>query len=142
MHILITGGTGFIGSKITNRLLMNGHKISAIIRPTSSTFNININHVNKLNLSFFYPDKLSSIFVAALPIDWVIHAATDYGYDRQKLENVHLSNVELPKNLLELCSKNKVNGFINLDTFFNSDKYQYRCKSEENYCGKSYKSKY
>ena len=34
-HVFITGGTGYIGSRLIPRLLAGGHKVSALVRPES-----------------------------------------------------------------------------------------------------------
>jgi uncharacterized protein YbjT (DUF2867 family) len=34
-HVFITGGTGYIGSRLIPRLLNRGHKVSALVRPDS-----------------------------------------------------------------------------------------------------------
>ena len=34
-HVFITGGTGYIGSRLIPRLLARGHKVSALVRPES-----------------------------------------------------------------------------------------------------------
>lgn len=36
MKVLLTGGTGFIGSRVARRLLDRGHDVHAIVRPTSA----------------------------------------------------------------------------------------------------------
>jgi uncharacterized protein YbjT (DUF2867 family) len=36
-HVFITGGTGYIGSRLIPRLLDQGHKVSALVRPQSQS---------------------------------------------------------------------------------------------------------
>jgi uncharacterized protein YbjT (DUF2867 family) len=36
-HVFITGGTGYIGSRLIPRLLNRGHKVSALVRPESQS---------------------------------------------------------------------------------------------------------
>ena len=48
MKILITGATGFIGRRLTNRLLDEGHEIYAIVRPQSIEKAKSIFHEKKI----------------------------------------------------------------------------------------------
>src|SRR5215475_2392565 len=36
-HVFITGGTGYIGSRLIPRLLARGHRVSALVRPHSQS---------------------------------------------------------------------------------------------------------
>jgi uncharacterized protein YbjT (DUF2867 family) len=36
-HVFITGGTGYLGSRLIPRLLNRGHQVSALVRPESQS---------------------------------------------------------------------------------------------------------
>jgi nucleoside-diphosphate-sugar epimerase len=71
---LITGGTGFIGSNIVNRLLLRGHKI--IVFDNNQRGKKNRLIKNK-NLSFVFGDirNFNDILKASKKVDGIIHCA-------------------------------------------------------------------
>jgi CDP-paratose synthetase len=111
-HVLITGGTGYLGSHIIKELLSQGHVVSVLIRTDSSLsrlelFNEKLNFVNVDNVeAFFQKDK----------IDGIIHVATNYGRKGEKVAEIISSNLSFPVKLFELAIQNKVGFFINTDT--------------------------
>lgn len=48
-HILLTGGTGFIGSRLVPALLSCGHQLTVLTRQTGFRGNGSLRHVNRLN---------------------------------------------------------------------------------------------
>lgn len=69
MKALITGGTGFIGSHLTEFLIDKGFEVTALVRDRN-----NLKWLNGLDINFLNGDLLS---IPALPndIDYVFHAA-------------------------------------------------------------------
>src|SRR5260370_36345430 len=37
MKVFVTGGNGFIGSRVVQRLVASGHRVACLLRPTSNT---------------------------------------------------------------------------------------------------------
>ncbi len=112
--ILITGGTGYLGSNILKKLVAQGYRIILLKRSYSKTFRIS----DVLNSIVTYDiDKLAieKIF-SEHKIDIILHCATDYG--RKNIEPLQIidANLTLPLRLLELGKRNKVSCFINTDT--------------------------
>lgn len=118
MKILITGGTGFIGSHVTHALLQAGHSLYLLVRPESNTWRIDdvkdkfkLLPYSKLNdLEDIFPDD----------IDGVVHLATLYKKtdDALAVPEMIETNITLPSMLLELASRNKCQFFINTGTCF------------------------
>jgi CDP-paratose synthetase len=111
-HVLITGGTGYLGSHIIKELLSQGYAVSALIRTDSSLSKLEL-FKEKLNFvkvegieAFFQKDK----------IDGIIHVATNYGRKGEKVSDIISSNLSFPIKLFELAIQNKVGFFINTDT--------------------------
>lgn len=117
--ILITGATGFLGSKITKELLLDGKKVVILIRPQSSLKKLEeiINHPN-LKKILVQENNLAECF-ANNSINAIIHTATSYGRNDESWSEVAEANLILPLQLLSMGEKSGVKCFINADTFFN-----------------------
>ncbi len=75
MRIAITGGAGFIGSHLSDRLLADGHEIVVIDNLITGTTR-NIDHL-KGNPKFeFIHHNVSNPIHVPGPIDWVLHFAS------------------------------------------------------------------
>ena len=75
MKILITGGAGFLGSHLCDRLLKDGHKVIALDNLiTGSSENIEHNRTND-HFEFIYHDVSKYIYTSQ-KLDWVIHFAS------------------------------------------------------------------
>ena len=109
MNILITGGCGYVGSKLIKYLLNKNHKI---INIDTQWFGKNLkNHKNLKNIKLDIRDLKTNLFKG---IDCVIHLANIANDPAVEL-NPNLSwevNVLSAKKLIEMAIKNKVKKFI------------------------------
>lgn len=130
MKVLITGGSGFLGSYIVNYFSSNGIEVIALIRNKTNLYRYN--NVFNSNITFINVEKtsLDQIFVEH-EFNAVIHLATEYGRSG-KISDVLTSNLIFPLNLLELAIKHKVKTFINTDSYFNKSE-QFFYSSLPNY---------
>lgn len=108
MSVLVTGGTGFIGSHLVDELLGQGYNIRVLRRDTSS-----ITGLENKKLSFVIGDlnDKESLTRACRQIDVVFHVAAlprDWGPKRTFFE----VNIEGTRNLLDACLTNKVPRFV------------------------------
>ena len=114
--IVITGGTGFIGSNLVYKFLELGDQVNLIVREKSNFWRIDPIK-NKVNLYFSDLrdiEKLEKIFKKVKP-DIVIHLAS-YGTTpkTQKDEDEMIqTNILGTINLIKTSSKNNVSAFIN-----------------------------
>lgn len=111
-HLLITGGTGYLGSNLIQSLLSKQYKISVLVRATSSLTRIESCR-SQINMVFM--DDLDKFFKGNT-IDGIIHTAASYGRKGESLEDVLHSNLVFPTKLLTIAIENRVAVFINTDT--------------------------
>jgi len=130
LSILVTGGAGFIGSNLCEKLLAMGHKLFVIdnfndyYNPTIKRDNINEIYsfierlnINKENFLVFEGDIRDRSFIHEVfqnEFDIVIHLAAMAGV-RVSIQNPELYyevNVNGTLNLLEQCRENNINKFV------------------------------
>ena len=122
-YILLTGGTGFIGSHLAERLLKEENNLIILKRSFSDTWRIDhlINEYSneKLILINIDEENLTDIF-ENYNIEGIFHLAAAYikNPSHKDVINTVQSNIEFPTELLNLAVDNNVNYFINTGTFF------------------------
>lgn len=113
MKILITGATGFIGRRLANRLLDQGHEIYAIVRPQSLQ-KAQMLFQDQKNIHFVIGDVSNNDViehvsgVSSLPddIESVVHLAAIYDLE-VNLSDAYASNVVGTQNIIYLCQRLK-----------------------------------
>jgi nucleoside-diphosphate-sugar epimerase len=93
---LVTGGTGFIGSHLTQYLLQKDDSVRCLIRKSSNT-----NWLNGLSVEFVYGDLFNkqALNDAVSGVDYVFHAA---GLTKAKTKQEYFqANVTGTKNILD-----------------------------------------
>ncbi len=113
-NIVITGATGYLGSRLVKRLLENGYKIHVVKRPSSI-----INEISSLSDNIFFydsnPESLDTLFKKN-DIDLVIHTATLYGRKGETISQIKEANLDFPFSILERAIDAEVPYFINTGT--------------------------
>jgi nucleoside-diphosphate-sugar epimerase len=118
MKLLVTGTTGFIGNHLTEKLLKDGHTITALVRPTSSTESLS---TKKIPHYIFDTDIVAlTAFMQQEQFDGVIHLASLFlaQHKPEDIKNLVESNVFLGTALLEASTKSNNPWFINTGTFW------------------------
>lgn len=114
--ILVTGGTGFLGSHLLPSLVEEGHDVILLKRSFSNTWRIKdilseikTYDIDKIdNERIFYENE----------IEGIIHLATDYGRKNDKdVSQMCKANIELPTDLLALGTKYGIDFFVNTHTY-------------------------
>lgn len=98
MKVIVTGGTGFIGSHLVNRLLEAGHSVSVPVRKESNTEWLSHQGVKKVTIDLTDIEKVKKLLE---DIDIVFHLASIRGsgwaYDDTLIWD---TNVRITDNLL------------------------------------------
>lgn len=118
MRVLLTGATGFIGSQLAKRLVLEGHAVSIIVRPTSQ-LDILQPILPRVNVHVYdgsYASLLRAM-EASQPVA-VLHLASLF-LAQHKAEDVARlmeANLNFPTQLLEAMSHCGVRELINTGT--------------------------
>jgi len=121
MKIIVTGGTGFIGSHLIAKLVSHNHHIILLKRSTSKLDRI-ATFLNRLKI--YNIDNLrvlDDIFKDNSNIGLIIHLATKYiknHSSHSEIKEMNNCNINFPTLLLNLASSHNVPYFINTGTCF------------------------
>jgi dihydroflavonol-4-reductase len=97
MKVLVTGGTGFIGSHMVELLLRKGHEVVCLVRDESS-----LKHLHGMAVPTVRLDGVKESLTGTAAVDVVIHmAGATRGLD---YESYRTANVILTELLLQLCA--------------------------------------
>lgn len=122
MRALLTGATGFVGSHLLEALISNGHSVVALKRPTSNVPDrLALKQVEWVDVDDDLTEKLTTLG----EFDVVVHLATSYARQGASFLEAEKANVEFPLKLLEFSISGGCNFFVNTDTFFSREEYQY-----------------
>ena len=116
MHILVTGGAGFIGSHLCERLISIGHSVTAIDDLSTGRAK-NLESLNSVkNFSFIEGSILDANILGTLvdQADYVFHLAAAVGVFnivKNPLASL-LTNIRGTENVLEAASIRKIPVFL------------------------------
>lgn len=119
MHIFVTGANGYIGSKFVIDCISRGYKISAVKRTNSNLERLG-DIRKKINWCGTEINAIKDLFKKENKVDAIVHTATSYGRNSCAVSEVIESNILFPLTLLEIAIENRVELFLNLDTFFSA----------------------
>lgn len=112
MRILVTGGNGYLGSRVVKELVKKGHTVVALIlEGTSSEMFENLE-----NVEVYSTNKEDIKKACKTNIDCVLHLATLYGRKGEFSKNILEANFMFPLEVLQNCIENNIRYFFNMDT--------------------------
>lgn len=122
--ILVTGATGFIGRRLTRRLLKEGYEVAVVCRKTSDFSRLEDVKERLIKVDSAQEEELEAVF-RAHDITHIIHLATAYGRDSRDFQIVYETNLTLPLKLIRYAMAESETGvktvFINTDSFFTKE---------------------
>jgi nucleoside-diphosphate-sugar epimerase len=104
--VLVTGASGFLGSRTVAILSEQGFSVHALVRKTSRTDHLRLPKVTIFHGDVGEAETLKSAFEGA---DYVIHTAADTGGSE---EGGKLSTIQGTRNILALCEQYKVKKLV------------------------------
>ena len=111
--ILLTGATGFLGSRLLETLLTKGYKVIILKRSTSNSWRIS--HLLSQVVSYDIDMQPLELAFEQQRIDVVIHTACHYGRNGSEINKIVEGNLMFGLRILDACLK------FNTETFFNTD---------------------
>lgn len=106
MKFLLTGGTGFLGSRVCGLLLKKGHTVANIGRRNIETPGV---------INYIYGTKSIFSIVNDFNPDYVVHMAAAYSSD--SIENLIEINISLPLQLIE-CIRPESTKFLTVGSYW------------------------
>lgn len=112
--IVLTGGTGFLGSQLLRALVESGETVTLLKRSFSDTTRIGdlLGRIDSIDID---RSPVEPAFEGG-EVTAVIHCATDYGRRNRDPYQIIDANIVLPLRLLHLASCSGTGRFINTDT--------------------------
>src|SRR5260370_41553733 len=112
---LVTGGTGFVGSNLVRRLLLDGHEVGLLVRDGHDPWRLAevSGRVRWISADIEARDLVAAA-VAEFRPQWVFHLAAHGAYSWQRdPQSILRTNVLGTANLLDACLKSGFEAFVN-----------------------------
>lgn len=114
-RVVVTGGSGFVGSNLVRRLLRDGHIVHLLLRPNFNPWRIRgiLDHIRIHELDISDPAAVDEI-VRQIQPEWVFHMAVFGAYSSQSdLSQMIQTNIIGTMNLVNSCVKVGFESFVN-----------------------------
>lgn len=112
MKVLLTGATGFLGRRLSPRIVEEGHTLAALVRTTSNREGL------PPDTEFREADlfEIESLEEALKDVEVVVHLAAYFDFYPSDVDLLYKVNVEGTKNLMNACVGTMVNRFVYCST--------------------------
>lgn len=115
-RVLVTGAAGFVGANLVHRLVSEGHKISAFVRPGSDTWRLKsiASEIDFREVDLSNADVVLDTVRDVKP-EWIFHLAVHGAYSWQDdREKIVATNILGTQHLLESCRQIGFDAFVNV----------------------------
>lgn len=114
MNVLILGGNGYLGSKVTRKLIEKGHQVVCTKRITSDLSRLD----DLSNVIRWIPATIESVEAAMqyAQFDYVLNMACNYGRSNMMYDNVIEANIEFPLKVLNIAVGHGTKHFLTIGT--------------------------
>jgi dihydroflavonol-4-reductase len=109
MRVLVTGGTGFVGSWLVKRLVQEGHDVRLLHRPQSSLAEVEGVEFESANGDVA---DLGSLLKATDGIDTVFHLAGLVAYKKSQRKLMNKVNIGGTENVITACDQRRVRKLV------------------------------
>ncbi len=112
MRLLLTGATGFIGSRLARRAVREGHAVHALLRRGGDVARL------PAGVTAHHDDGALDVLLSALAPDAVLHLATRYqhGHAHADIAPMLEANLLFGARLADAAARAGVRGFVTLGT--------------------------
>jgi nucleoside-diphosphate-sugar epimerase len=116
--VLLTGGTGFVGAALLRALMARSVPVVLLLRSGSDTWRIAdlLGTVSGVRMHALDEAAPEAVFQSC-DVGAVVHVATAYGRNGERLSDLVAANVSYPLRLLQGAADAGVGIFVNTDTF-------------------------
>lgn len=118
----MTGATGFTGGRLVDRLVREGHRVTALVRPGRGSSGrpkpavLDLPGVRTIDCDLTSPDDIRRAIQAAPQPDVVYHLAAAFRQQHADLEYFRLANVEATRHLVDAVLAAATPRFVHCST--------------------------
>ncbi|PWT77976.1 MAG: 3-beta hydroxysteroid dehydrogenase [Bacteroidetes bacterium] len=115
-HVLVTGGTGFLGAYILQALVEKGYSVTAIRRSNKIPFFIDASVLDKVDWVDGDVLDVDKINQCMRGVSAVVHAAAKVSFDSRERSEMYRTNVEGTANVVNCALQNNIQKLLHVSS--------------------------